>query len=226
VNYELPMVAEDYVHRIGRTGRAEKTGDAISLVCVDEAPLLREIEKLLGRSIPVEVIPGFEPDRSIRPEPIRGRSAGPRETNPGRGIAHRPMPVGQRHRPSGTRDRGPVVGHAGPVRQALPAQVAGANGSGRRGPNRGGARPGQRDPRRRMPAGTAIGNGAAPRGGWAGGNRPDRGYDPRAGRSGGPREDRDGRHGGNPIARRSPVPSGEGFRALPGERLARAERHD
>jgi ATP-dependent RNA helicase RhlE len=67
VNYELPMVPEDYVHRIGRTGRAEKTGDAISLVCIDEAPLLREIEKLLGRSIPTEVIPGFEPDRSIRP---------------------------------------------------------------------------------------------------------------------------------------------------------------
>src|SRR5207247_10130289 len=63
VNFELPMVAEDYVHRIGRTGRAGSTGDAISLVCVDEAPLLREIERLLGRSIPTEVIPGFEPDR-------------------------------------------------------------------------------------------------------------------------------------------------------------------
>src|SRR5439155_22480684 len=75
VNYELPMVPEDYVHRIGRTGRAEKTGDAISLVCIDEAPLLRDIEKLLGRSIPTEVIAGFEPDRSIRPEPIRQRSA-------------------------------------------------------------------------------------------------------------------------------------------------------
>src|SRR5207253_7119139 len=71
VNFELPMVPEDYVHRIGRTGRAGATGDAISLVCVDEAPLLREIERLLGRAIPTEVIPGLEPDRSIATQSIR-----------------------------------------------------------------------------------------------------------------------------------------------------------
>jgi ATP-dependent RNA helicase RhlE len=75
VNFELPMVAQDYVHRIGRTGRAGIEGEAISLVCVDEAPLLRSIEKLLRRPIPVEVVVGFEPDRAIRPEPIRLRSA-------------------------------------------------------------------------------------------------------------------------------------------------------
>jgi ATP-dependent RNA helicase RhlE len=76
VNYELPMVPEDYLHRIGRTGRAGVTGDAISLVCVDESRLLQDIERLLGRRIDVEVIAGYEPDRSIRPEPIRLRSAG------------------------------------------------------------------------------------------------------------------------------------------------------
>src|SRR5215208_399902 len=76
VNFELPMVAEDYVHRIGRTGRAGSTGDAISLVCVDEWPLLGEIQSLLRKPIPTETIPGFEPDRSIRPEPIRQRSQG------------------------------------------------------------------------------------------------------------------------------------------------------
>jgi len=76
VNYELPMVPSDYLHRIGRTGRAGIEGDAISLVCVDEAPMLREIERLLGRSVPVEVVPGFEPDRSIPAEPIRLRTAG------------------------------------------------------------------------------------------------------------------------------------------------------
>jgi len=74
VNFELPMVASDYVHRIGRTGRAGVDGIAISLVCVDEGPLLRDIERLLGHAIPVEVIPGFEPDRSIRPQSIRLRS--------------------------------------------------------------------------------------------------------------------------------------------------------
>ncbi len=74
VNYELPMVASDYVHRIGRTGRAGIDGTAISLVCVDESSLLRDIERLLGHPIPVETVPGFEPDRSIRPQPLRLRS--------------------------------------------------------------------------------------------------------------------------------------------------------
>ena len=74
VNYELPMVPSDYVHRIGRTGRAGAQGDAISLVCVDERPLLREIERLLGGPIPTEVIDGFAPDPTARPEPIRMRS--------------------------------------------------------------------------------------------------------------------------------------------------------
>jgi ATP-dependent RNA helicase RhlE len=76
VNYELPMVASDYVHRIGRTGRAGSPGEAISLVCVDEARLLREIEVLLGHWIPAEVVAGFEPDRNARPEPIRLRAGG------------------------------------------------------------------------------------------------------------------------------------------------------
>ena len=76
VNFELPMVPSDYLHRIGRTGRAGIEGDAISLVCVDEAPMLRDIERLLGAPIPSQVVPGFEPDRSIRAEPIRLRGGG------------------------------------------------------------------------------------------------------------------------------------------------------
>jgi len=74
VNYELPNVAEDYVHRIGRTGRAGNEGEAMSLVCVDELGLLRDIERLVKRDIPKVVIDGFEPDTSIKAEPIdRGR---------------------------------------------------------------------------------------------------------------------------------------------------------
>ena len=74
VNYELPNVAEDYVHRIGRTGRAGNEGEAMSLVCVDELGLLRDIERLVKREIPKVVIDGFEPDTSIKAEPIdRGR---------------------------------------------------------------------------------------------------------------------------------------------------------
>jgi len=70
VNYELPNVPEDYVHRIGRTGRADAEGEAISLVCVDEIKFLRDIEKLIKRDIDQEVLAGFEPDPNVRAEPI------------------------------------------------------------------------------------------------------------------------------------------------------------
>ena len=86
VNFELPNVPEDYVHRIGRTGRAGNEGEAVSLVCVDEHKLLRDIERLLKRELPKEIIEGYEPDPSIKAEPIqngrnnRGRSQ-PRNQN-------------------------------------------------------------------------------------------------------------------------------------------------
>jgi ATP-dependent RNA helicase RhlE len=70
VNYELPHVPEDYVHRIGRTARAGHQGHAVSLVCVDEHKLLAGIEKLLQAKIGKKVIPGYEPDPRIKAEPI------------------------------------------------------------------------------------------------------------------------------------------------------------
>jgi ATP-dependent RNA helicase RhlE len=70
VNFELPNVPEDYVHRIGRTGRAGAQGEAISLACVDEEIFLRDIERLIKRSITRETVPGFEPLASEKPEPI------------------------------------------------------------------------------------------------------------------------------------------------------------
>ena len=70
VNFELPNVPEDYVHRIGRTGRAGATGEAISLACVDEDLFLRDIERLIKRSIPRETVPGFEPPANEKAEPI------------------------------------------------------------------------------------------------------------------------------------------------------------
>ncbi|CAH2779470.1 MAG: ATP-dependent RNA helicase RhlE (EC [uncultured Caballeronia sp.] len=76
VNFDLPNVPEDYVHRIGRTGRAGAEGEAVSLVYVDEHQLLRDIERLIKRPIPREVIPGFEPDPKAKPEPIQRRSQG------------------------------------------------------------------------------------------------------------------------------------------------------
>jgi ATP-dependent RNA helicase RhlE len=70
VNFELPNVPEDYVHRIGRTGRAGATGEAISLMCVDEEIFLRDIERLTKRSLPRVVVPGFEPPAGEKAEPI------------------------------------------------------------------------------------------------------------------------------------------------------------
>ncbi|MFY0990204.1 DEAD/DEAH box helicase [Halomonas sp. C05BenzN] len=70
VNFELPNVAEDYVHRIGRTGRAGSEGQAVSLVCVDEHGLLKGIERLIKRDLEKRIEPGFEPDPNARPEPI------------------------------------------------------------------------------------------------------------------------------------------------------------
>ncbi len=76
VNFELPNVPEDYVHRIGRTGRAGNEGEALSLVCVDELKLLQDIEQVLKHEIPKEIIPGYEVDRTIKAEPIQnGRGA-------------------------------------------------------------------------------------------------------------------------------------------------------
>ena len=74
VNYDLPNIPEDYVHRIGRTGRAGATGEAVSLVCVDEHEMLRDIEKLIKRELPRETIAGFEPDPLARAQPIQKRS--------------------------------------------------------------------------------------------------------------------------------------------------------
>ena len=78
VNFELPHVPEDYVHRIGRTARAGQDGTAVSLVCVDEEKLLRDIEKVLKQEIKKEFVPGYEVDKRIKPEPLqRKRQARP-----------------------------------------------------------------------------------------------------------------------------------------------------
>ena len=71
INFELPNISEDYVHRIGRTGRAGASGEAISLVSADETTFLRDIEKLIDMKIEVEILEGFEPDPNASTEPIK-----------------------------------------------------------------------------------------------------------------------------------------------------------
>jgi ATP-dependent RNA helicase RhlE len=84
VNFELPNVPEDYVHRIGRTGRAGASGDAISLVSADELRLLADIEKVIGRRLDRETMPGFEPTPGQRAAPIPQRPQGARSHAPQR----------------------------------------------------------------------------------------------------------------------------------------------
>lgn len=83
VNFELPNIPEDYVHRIGRTGRAGASGEAISLFSPDETVFLRDIEKLIGLQLPKEHIKGFEPDPNASKEPIKqGQGRQQRDSTP------------------------------------------------------------------------------------------------------------------------------------------------
>ncbi len=129
VNFELPNVAEDYVHRIGRTGRAGASGEAVSLVCVDELQLLSNIQRLLKRELPVIEVAGFAPDPSIRPEPIvngrqrqQGRNARRQDVAPrrparraGGGNSTQPSKPAQRHETK--------AGDEGQTRQARRGRV-------------------------------------------------------------------------------------------------------
>lgn len=85
VNYELPNISEDYVHRIGRTGRAGASGEAISLVCGEEREYLKSIEKLVGFQLPVEIIEGFEPDPNAPSSPPKKKQRNARNSNPSGG---------------------------------------------------------------------------------------------------------------------------------------------
>jgi ATP-dependent RNA helicase RhlE len=123
VNFELPNVPEDYVHRIGRTGRAGAEGEAVSLVCVDEEGFLADIEKLIKRPLPRAVVPGFEPDPNAKAEPIQlgrrvlngspkarsggGGASGRNAPNPSSGGGRaRPAPAGAAPRRQGDEQRG------------------------------------------------------------------------------------------------------------------------
>ncbi|MBI2383140.1 MAG: DEAD/DEAH box helicase [Gammaproteobacteria bacterium] len=96
VNYELPNVPEDYVHRIGRTGRAGAEGEAVSLVSADERDNLRGIEKLLGRQIPSSVVEGFAPG-SFRPK-TPAQQPQQRQAQPRQAQAPRPQHGNEKRR--------------------------------------------------------------------------------------------------------------------------------
>jgi ATP-dependent RNA helicase RhlE len=148
VNYELPNVPEDYVHRIGRTGRAGAQGEAVSLVCVDENGFLRDIEKLIKREIPKEIIPGFAPNPNEKAEPIvlgrmvigegAGRG-GSRGNHRGGGSGRPPTNAGGRGHDtrSAPGGRPPATGRQpNPQRQPSDARQPSRNASGRAAPKR------------------------------------------------------------------------------------------
>jgi len=105
VNYELPFVPEDYVHRIGRTARAGRQGHAISLVCVDEKKLLHDIERLLKQTIDTEIVPGYAPDPSIKAEPVQQGGRGQRQGAKGPGNGKRVVSI-KKKRNNSQRPRG------------------------------------------------------------------------------------------------------------------------
>ena len=106
VNYDLPHVAEDYVHRIGRTGRAGAEGDAVSLVSHEDRPLLAAIERLMNRTVEQKIIAGFEPDPHARAQPILQRQGrGPQRSGTPQGAA--------RGKPHGQSRQGQGRAHAG-----------------------------------------------------------------------------------------------------------------
>ena len=180
VNFELPNVPEDYVHRIGRTGRAGAQGEAVSLVCVDENIFLRDIEKLIKREIPKEIVPGFAPDPSERAEPIvlgrmtigvGGTTRGGRPGGGGGGGGGRPgAGGGGGGRPGAGGGGGGRPAHAGQA----PARQGQGQGQGRPAPQ------GQARPAGQQPQGQRSGGGAQPArggnggGGGGGGNGPRR----------------------------------------------------
>jgi ATP-dependent RNA helicase RhlE len=132
VNFELPNVAEDYVHRIGRTGRAGSEGEASSLVCIDEHKLLRDIERLTKREIPVVQIPGFEPDPRIKAEPIlNGQNRGRGGNGQGRtqgGGQKTAQGNGQRNAQGRGQPGKPAGGGHGAGRGAAPLHRSGGRG--------------------------------------------------------------------------------------------------
>ncbi len=127
-NFELPNVPEAYVHRIGRTARAGKSGEAVSLCDPEEKPLLRDIERLIGASLKAQSVSGEDVPAAPMPEPAERKPQGQ-----GRGHQARGRPSGKSGHGGGQRSAGPARGKARPARTetAGPGTVSpGTAGSG------------------------------------------------------------------------------------------------
>jgi len=110
VNYDLPHVPEDYVHRIGRTGRAGASGEAVSLVAAEERPLLAAIERLMGRKVEMRAVEGFDARAVVREPQPRPAQPNPQQRAPHRTQSHKPAPP--HHRPQHPKPRTHPQAHA------------------------------------------------------------------------------------------------------------------
>ena len=171
VNYEIPNVSEDYVHRIGRTGRAGADGQAVNLVCLDEEGFMQAIERFTKQDIPVQVIEGFMPEAGEKAEPIAmGRQTiwGGAGKPPSRDVMQAAAKAARSEMMTRVRDsKGPQGERAGGGR--------GGNGGGGGPRGGGGQRPShnpgnEHAPRSARPAQGRGGNGGGNSGGYGGGN--------------------------------------------------------
>ena len=190
VNYDIPNVSEDYVHRIGRTGRAGADGAAVSLVCLDEEGFMQDIERFTKQTIEVQVVEGFGPEPGERAEPIAmGRQTiwGGAGKAPGRDVMMAAAKAARTEMMQRVRDN------------------KGANGGGGGGGGRGGSGGGQ--PRSGGRGGPASGGrGASTGGGYGdGGPRSNAGGHAPARSSGAERQPDPLRGGGNVAPRTGPV---------------------
>ena len=185
VNYEIPNVCEDYVHRIGRTGRAGADGTAVNLVCLDEEGFMQAIERFTKQDIPVQIIEGFMPEPGEKAEPIAmGRQTiwGGAGKPPSRDVMQAAARSARTEMLQRVRDSKGPQGE----RPANAGAGRGGNGAGGGGGGRGGNTGGQRShaPRSHAPAGDfaprnpmqrpAQGRGGNGGGGYGGDNQSQR----------------------------------------------------
>ncbi|BEP96633.1 hypothetical protein GmRootA79_50170 [Acidovorax sp. A79] len=190
VNYEIPNVSEDYVHRIGRTGRAGATGEAVSLVCMDEEGFMMDIERFTKQQIPVQIIEGFGPEPGEKAEPIAmGRQTiwGGAGKPPSREVMQAAAKAARSEMMERIRTNkaGQGAGGGGGGGDRGPRPAGGGNGGGRGGRAGGGAAAGGGGSSN-SPRGARAGGGGGQGGGArAGGQAPARGRSGGGGGGGG-----------------------------------------
>ncbi|MES2414970.1 MAG: DEAD/DEAH box helicase [Pseudomonadota bacterium] len=183
VNYEIPNISEDYVHRIGRTGRAGNSGEAVSLVCLDEEGFMQDIERFTKQNIEKVIVPGFEAESGEKAEPLAmGRQTiwGGLGKPPSREVMQAAAKAARSEMMQRIRD----------TKGTQPARGAGGGNGGGRG---------------RAPAGG--GNGAGNGGGNGGGNGNGFGRGPRTPNPGQPRQNSG--YGQQPAQARPPRQRGD-----------------